>query len=139
MPKVTRIKFLGSEKLFCFRSICKFGRLKNLFKRIIILSQLSFRFAKFILLVQKKKLIYMNHGRSTKPERRVRLDLIPTMRDIYINSNLTPFIKFTGNKKTEFKDILSWNISQMIMKTIPISARIAISYAMNWAILSWSY
>ena len=57
----------------------------------------------------------------------MRFDLILTMRDIYINSNLNPLTKFTSSSRsTEFKDILPWNISQMIMKTIPISTRIVI-------------
>ena len=34
-------------------------------------------------------------------------------------------------RSTEFKDILPWNISQMIAKTVPISAKIVISYVMN--------
>ena len=60
------------------------------------------------------------------------------MRDIYINSSLNPLTKFTSSSRsTKFKDILSWNISQMIMKTIPISTRIVISYAMKWGILLW--
>ena len=63
------------------------------------------------------------------------LDLILSIRDMYIYSHLNPLIKFTSSSKnTEFKDILSWNISQMIMKTIPISMRIVISYAMKWGI-----
>ena len=83
----------------------------------------------------------MNYGSSTsswKPWRSVRLDLILSMRDIYINSNLNPLTKFTSSSRsTKFKDILPWNISQMIMKTIPISTRIVISYAMKWGILLW--
>ena len=76
----------------------------------------------------RKKGISMNYGSSTscwKPWRWVRFDLILMMRDIYINSNLNPLTKFTSsNRSTEFKDILPWNISQMITKTIPISTRI---------------
>ena len=73
-----------------------------------------------------------NHGDD------VRFDLILTMRDIYINSNLNPVTRFTSNSRsTKFKDILSWNISQMITKTIPISTRIVISYAMKWSIPLW--
>ena len=50
------------------------------------------------------------------------------MRNIYINSYLNPLTKFTGSSRgTEFKDILSLNISQMIAKTVPISTRIVIS------------
>ena len=57
------------------------------------------------------------------------------MMDIYINSNLNSLTKFTrSNRSTNFKDILSWNISQIITKTVPISTRIVISYAMKWDI-----
>ena len=75
---------------------------------------------------------------SLKPQRWVRLDLIIafTMRDIYINSNLKPLTKFNScSRSTEPKDILLWNISQIIMKSIPISMRIVISYAMEQGIL----
>ena len=62
-------------------------------------------------------------------------DLILTKRDIYINSKLNKLTKFTSSRRsTEFKDILSWNISQMIRKTIPISTRIIISHMMKWVI-----
>ena len=53
---------------------------------------------------------------------------------VHINSNLNPFTKFTSSSRSAFKDIISWNISQMIKKTIPVSTRIVISYAMNWGI-----
>ena len=44
-----------------------------------------------------------------------------------MNSNLNSLKKFTSSSRsTEFKDILLWSISQMIMKTIPISMRIVI-------------
>ena len=55
------------------------------------------------------------------------------MRDIYLNSNPNPLKKFTSSSRsTKFKDILPWNISQMITNTIPISRRIVISYVMKW-------
>ena len=88
-----------------------------------------------------KKVISMSYGSSTsswKPWRWMRLDLIFSMRDIYINSNLNPLTKFTSSSRsTEFKDILRWNISQMITKTIPISTRIVISYAIKRGIPWW--
>ena len=98
------------------------------------LSELYFRI--FIMLVQTKKVMSMNHGssstRSWKPWRWVKLDLILTMRNIYINSNLNLLTKFTSNSRsTEFKDILPWNISQMITKIVPIITRIVISYVMK--------
>ena len=50
---------------FCFSSTCKFGSFKNPFAMITGLSELYFRFRRFILLVQTKKLISMNYGSST--------------------------------------------------------------------------
>ena len=134
-PKVLQAKFLGSDGLFCFISTCMFGSFKNLFATITSLSALYFRIRRFIFLVQTKKVISINYGSSAsscKPWRWVRLDLILSLRDIYINSNLNPLTKFTSrSRSTEFKDILAWNISQMIMKTVPISTRIVISYAVK--------
>ena len=131
LPEVPRAKFLGSNGLFCFSSICKFDSFKKSFTMIF--------FRRFILLVQMKKVIYMNYGGSTsccKLWRLVRFDLILTMRGIYINSNLNPLIKLTSSsRRTEFIDILPWNISQMITKTIPISTRIVISHTMKQGIL----
>ena len=60
----------------------------------------------------------------------MRLDLIFSMRDIYINSDLNPLTKFlSSSRSNKLKDILPWNISQIIMKTIPISTRIVIILA----------
>ena len=62
----------------------------------------------------------------------------PVIYDIYINFNLNPLIKFTSSSRsTKFKNILPWNISQMITKTIPISTRIALSYTMKWSNPFW--
>ena len=124
-----------------FYSIWKFGSIKNPFTTITNLYELYFTIKRIILLVQMKKVICMNYGSSTsswKPWRWVRLDLIFYMRDIYINSNLNPFSKFTSSSRgTEFKDILPWNISQTIPKTVLISIRIVISYAIKQGIPLW--
>ena len=73
-----------------------------------------------------------------KPRRWVRLNLIFTMRDIYISSNLYPLTKFSSSRRTtEFKDILPWNISLIIRKIIPISTRIVISLTMKRGIPFW--
>ena len=45
-PKVPRAKFLESDALFCFSSICKFGIFKNPSVMITSLSELYFRFSK---------------------------------------------------------------------------------------------
>ena len=66
----------------------------------------------------------------------MRLDLIFSMRDKCINFNLNPLRKFmSSSRSTKFKDILPWNISLMITKTIPISIGIVISYVMKGGIL----
>ena len=105
---------------------------------IISLPELYFRFRRLIILVQTNTVISMNYGSSKsswKPWRWVGLALILLMGDIYINSNLNPLLKFTSSSRsTEFKDILPWNIPKMITKTVSISKRIVISYAMKWAI-----
>ena len=118
-----------------------FGSLKNPFTTISSLPELFLRFRGFILLVQTKKVISMNYGSSRsswKPWRWVRLDLRLSMRDIYINSNMNSLTKFTySSRSSEFKDILPQNISKMITKTVSISTRIVISYAMKQGILLW--
>ena len=116
-------------------------QLQEPFSTITSLFELYFRIRIFILLVETKKVIFMNYGSSTsgwKPWRWVKLDLIFSMRDIYINSNLNLLTKFTSSSRsTDFKDILQCNISQMITKTITISTRIVTSYEMKQGILSW--
>ena len=54
------------------------------------------------------------------------------LRDIYINFNLNPLTKFpSSSRSTKLKDILPWNISRMITKTIPITTGIVTSYVMK--------
>ena len=79
------------------------------------------------LLVQTKK---------WKPWGWVRVYLIFTMSDIYINSNLNPLAKFTSSRSTEFNFIVPWNISQMLIKITPISTR-SVSYVMKQGIPLW--
>ena len=120
---------------FILLGICKFGSFKNPLAKITSLSELYFRFRRFILFVQTKKVISMKYGRTTsswKLWRWVRLDLILTIKNTYINPNLNPLTKLTS-----FKDIFPWNISQMITKTAPISTRTVISYAINRFIPLW--
>ena len=65
--------------------------------------------------------------------------LVFSMGDIYISSNLNPLTKFTSSSRsTWLKDILSWNISQMVTKTNAINTRILMSYAMKCGILLWN-
>ena len=128
---------MEKDGLFCFIIICNFDRFENPFATIAIVSEFYFRFRRFILLVQTKEMISINHGSSTscwKPWRWVRFDVILMIRDICINSNLR-LTKFTSSSRsTEFKHILPWNISQIITKAIPICPKIVISYVIKWGI-----
>ena len=66
------------------------------------MSELYFRFRRFILLVQTKKVVSMNYSSSTsswKPRRWVSLDLILMLMDIYINSDLNPLT--SSSRSTE--------------------------------------
>ena len=67
---------------------------------------------------KQKKVVSINYGSSKnswKPWKWVRVDLILSMRDIYINYNLKQVTKPAGSSRsTESKDVLPWNISQMI-------------------------
>ena len=122
-------KFLGSNGLFCFISICKFGSFKNHFATITSLSELYFRFRRFIMLVQTKIMVSINYGSSTscwKSWRWVRFDLILTMRDIYINSNLIPFVEpiLASEERKKFKRAGLWESQPGIrVGTLTISVR----------------
>ena len=64
------------EVMGSFISICKFGSFKNPFAMITSLSELYFRSRRFVLLVQRKKVIFASYGNSTsswKPWRWTRL------------------------------------------------------------------
>ena len=61
-PKVPRDRFLGSNGLFCFISIFKFGSFKNLFEAITSLPELYFRFRKFIHLIKRKAISIRNRS-----------------------------------------------------------------------------
>ena len=68
----------------------------------------------------------------------MRLELILTMRNMYISSSLSPLKKYISiSRSTKFKNILQWNISQLITNTFPISTRIVIIYLMKQIILFW--
>ena len=87
-----KVKFLGSDVLFCFISACNFGNLKNPFATITSLSELNLRFRKFILFIQMEKVISMNNDSNTsnwKLWRWVRLDLIFMLRDIYSQKRIS--------------------------------------------------
>ena len=72
-PKATRAKFLGSDGLCSSICRCKFGSFKNPFATIICLSELYFRFKRFILLIHTKKVISMYYGSSTSSSKTMEI------------------------------------------------------------------
>ena len=89
---------------------------------ITSLSELYFRIRRFILLIETKKSDFFGIWQQRKQlKTREMSEACPdiSMKNICINSNLNPLTKFTrSSRSTEFKDILPWNISLMITKTL---------------------
>ena len=116
MPKVTIVKFLGSNGLFCFISICKCGGVKKPFATITSLSELYFRIRKFMLLVQTKNFyeLWQQH-KQLKTMEMSEATWYFLWGILYINSNLT-LTKFTSSssRSTKLKNILPWKISIVI-------------------------
>ena len=80
----------------------------------------------------------LQQHKHMKQWRWMRLDLIFTMRDIYINSNMEPLTKFSSSRRnTQFKDIDPLNFTHMIVKTFLISTRMVISCGMERCIPFW--
>ena len=119
----------------------KFGSFKNPYATITCLPEIYFRFRRLTLLEQTKKVISMNYGSmaaAQAAENHGDEDGLIFMRDIYINPKLNQLTKFTSSSKnTVFIDILQWNISKVITKTIPISTRIVITNAIKQGIPFW--
>ena len=110
---------------------------QNPFTMTTSMSELFFRFRRFILLVQTKKSDFYELWQQHKQLKNMEMtEACPDTFDIrFSNSNLNPLTKFTGSSRsTEFTDSLSWNIPKMIMKTIPIITRIVIRYVMEQGI-----
>ena len=109
-------------------SISKFGSFKNPFAMITSLSKIHFKYKIFILFsqAQRKEMLSMSYGSSTNSWKSwgwTRLDLIFIMRNIYIypilelSTKFNTSIKFsTSSSSTKFKNILQWNISQLIIR-----------------------
>ena len=133
--------FLESDSVFYFNRISKFDSLKNPFAMITSLSEFHFRcrsalirqyncdFLHIIFLTDDKWLKeLMSSGRSTNDWKSLgwmRLELIFPMRDIYINSILDSVTKInSSSRRTKFKDILPWNIYQIITNSVIISAKV---------------
>ena len=133
LQKVPRAKFLGSNGLLILLAYTSFPASRTLLHQLLTCLNFhldlndSFWYLWTMAAVQAPE----NHEW-------VRLDLRLTMMDIYIDSNLNPLTRFTSSSRsTVFKDILPWNISQMIAKMVQISTKIVISYTMKQGILFW--
>ena len=90
---------------------------------------------------EKKKKVSMRYDISTsswKSWGRVGLSLIFKTGIIYTNSSLDPLTKFSSNcRSTNIKNILPWNASQTITKTIQICTEMVIAVWWKGASLFW--
>ena len=111
---------------------------RTLLKQFLACPNFNFRFRRFILLVQTEKKFYKLWQQHKQLKTMEISEVWPdTYDEGYIHQfQPEPTHKFTSSssRSTKFKDILPWNISEMITKTISISTRIVISYAMKWGI-----
>ena len=82
-----KAKFLGSDLLFCFISICKLGSFKNLSATINSLSKLYFRFNRVYSVGANEKSDFYELWQQYKQLKtmEMRLELILTMKGIYID------------------------------------------------------
>ena len=126
---------MRSDRLFCFSSICKFGSFKNPFTMITSLPELYFRFRRLILLVQTKKRFLWIMAAAQAAENDGDKWHLTWYLQWGIHTSIPTWTH--SQRNTDFKDTLPWNISQMIIKTISISTRIVISYAMKQGIPFW--
>ena len=113
----------------CFSSICKLVSFKNPSATITCMSELYKWKKLFCELLQQHKLLKTMEWGLTWYLWWAIYTSIPTWTDSQ-NS-------LAAAEAPSLKISPPWNISQMITKTIPISTRIVISYAMKWGILLW--
>ena len=85
----------------------------------------------------KRSDFYGSSTSSWKPWKWMKLDLIFMMRDKSIPARTHPQKFSTSSRNTKFNDILSWSITQMITKTIPVCMRILMSYTVKRDITFW--
>ena len=106
---------------------------KTLLQRL--LARFKFRFRGFILFVQiKKKNDFYELWQQHKLLK--TMEMSEVWSDTYDEWYIDQYQPGPTNKIHYLKDILLCNISEMISKTISISTRIVISYAMKRGILS---
>ena len=109
----------------CFISICQFGSFKNSFATIT-------RFRIFYSCKWKKWFLQTMAATQAVENHRDEWGLTTWYLLWRIHTSIqtwTPFTKFASrSSSTDFKDILPWNISQIIAETILISTRIVMLY-----------
>ena len=111
----------------------------------LLVPELYFRFGRFTLLVQTKRSDFYELWQEHKQLKTMEMSkawpdifIEGYIYNIYMNPNLNPLIKLTrSSRSTEFKNILTWSLSQMITKADLISMRVVISYKMKWVISFW--
>ena len=87
---------------FALLAYASLAALRPLLQWLLACLNFYFRFRRFIIATHQKSDFHelWQHTSTCKPWRWVRLDLIFTMRDIYINSNLKILTKFIRSSKS---------------------------------------
>ena len=117
-PKVPRAKFLGSHRLFCFISLCKFGSFKNSFATIT-----SFLDSEDSLRWYKRKKWFLWTMTAAQAAQKYVDEWGLTWYLLWgIYTSIPTWTQSQNSLAAagELKNIPLWNISQMITMTVPI-------------------
>ena len=134
--EVLRFKFLGSDRLFSFSSICKFGSFKKPFATITSLSELYFRFRRLFCWYKQKTAFYELWHQCKQLKTMEMSEVRPDIYNEgwYGNSNLNSSQNSLTAAEALSLKISSHGTSLKWSRTIPITTRIIISYAMKQGI-----
>ena len=142
-PKVLTAKFLGNNGSFVILAYASLAASRTLLQQLLACLNFTLESEDLSLWYKRKKwflwiIVAAQAAENYGDEWRLTWYFLWGIYTLYIHSNPNPLTKFTSSSKTnKFKDILPWNISEMIMKSIPISTRIVIGNAIKQGILLW--
>ena len=136
---------VSGKRLFSFTSICRLTASRTLLQQLLACLNFPldsehlfcwYKWNKWFLQTMVAAPAAANHGNKWGLTWFLQWEILTSTS--YINSDLNPLKKFTSSSRSdEFKDILTWNISEMITKIIPISKKIVTSHSTKQGILFW--
>ena len=138
MPKASRITFLGSDGLLIVLVVCaSLAASRTLLQQLV--ASVNFTLDSDLFCWYKWKNWFLWFMAAVQAGKNLGGLTQYLWWGMYTSiPNWThPQNSLAAAKALEFKDILPWNIFEMIMKTAPISTSIVTSYAVNWGISFW--